>query len=62
MIYKHIHGTALKPSCICLGTAEMGTVMPEAESFQMLDFFLDRGGNFLIPPMCTETWFQVKKA
>ena len=47
MKVQKIPGTGLNPSCICLGTAEMGTVMDGEDSFRMLDFFAERGGNFL---------------
>lgn len=47
MRYKMIQGTDLKPSCICLGTAEMGTEIEKREAFRMLDLFVERGGNFL---------------
>ncbi len=47
MLYKKINNTELNPSCICLGTTEIGTVMDRTESFRMLDFFMDRGGNFI---------------
>lgn len=47
MFTKPISGTDITPSCICLGTAEMGTVMNEPDSFRMLDFYVDHGGSFL---------------
>lgn len=47
MITRHIPKTPFNVSCVCLGTAEMGSVLPEREAFAMLDFFQERGGNFL---------------
>lgn len=42
-----IQGTPFGVSCICLGTAEMGSVMPESEAFAMLDLYAELGGSFL---------------
>ncbi|SCH34694.1 putative aldo-keto reductase [uncultured Ruminococcus sp.] len=47
MRYHELSDTGLSPSVIYLGTAEMGSVMSRAESFEMLDFFCYHGGNFL---------------
>lgn len=47
MRYIHLPGTELKPSAICLGTANLGWTTSEQESFRLLDAFLDLGGNFL---------------
>jgi aryl-alcohol dehydrogenase-like predicted oxidoreductase len=42
-----IPGTDLAAFPICLGTAVFGKTVPEAESFALLDAYLDAGGNFL---------------
>lgn len=42
-----IKGTDLKPSRVCLGTAEFGTSIARDDSFAIMDAFLDEGGNFL---------------
>jgi len=39
--------TDLNTSVVCLGTALMGSTIPEQEAFEMLDRFADAGGNFL---------------
>ncbi len=47
MRYRNIQGTDLNVSCLCLGTADMGSNLKEEESFRLLDAFVDRGGNFI---------------
>lgn len=47
MHYTTIPNTTLKPSVICLGTADIGSKIDLATSFRMLDAFSEQGGNFL---------------
>ena len=47
MKYRDIAHTDLSPSLICLGTASFGTALDEVSSFELLDLFFERGGNFL---------------
>lgn len=44
---KPLGRTGLLVSEICLGTMQFGWYMDERASHAMLDFFVDRGGNFL---------------
>ncbi|MEI6167877.1 MAG: aldo/keto reductase [bacterium] len=39
--------TDLNSSAVCLGTALMGSTIAEAHAFQMLDSYVEAGGNFL---------------
>lgn len=47
MKYKILHNTDMTLSNICLGTVGFGHKMTKDESFEMLDFFVRRGGNFI---------------
>jgi aryl-alcohol dehydrogenase-like predicted oxidoreductase len=47
MRYRGIAHTDLFPSVICLGTASFGTALTEVSSFELLDTFCEKGGNFL---------------
>ena len=42
-----IPNTTLDVSALCLGTGQVGTGIGRAESFQLLDAFVERGGTFL---------------
>lgn len=44
---KQLGATGLNVSEICLGTMQFGWYMDEAASFSMMDYFIERGGNFL---------------
>jgi len=47
MKFKNIPQTDLYPSAICLGTASFGTSIDTSTAFQMLDTFVEYGGNFI---------------
>jgi aryl-alcohol dehydrogenase-like predicted oxidoreductase len=47
MRYTAIPGTDLRPSSICLGTSELGSVLDREASFALLDRFLELGGTFI---------------
>lgn len=47
MKYKHIPNTDLDPSVICLGTVSFGTSLDTSTAFQLLDTFVEHGGNFI---------------
>jgi len=47
MHYTTIPSTTLKPSVICLGTADIGSKIDRTTSFRMLDAYREQGGNFL---------------
>jgi aryl-alcohol dehydrogenase-like predicted oxidoreductase len=45
--FKHIPHTDLRPSVICLGTVSFGTSLDTSTAFQLLDSFIEHGGNFI---------------
>jgi aryl-alcohol dehydrogenase-like predicted oxidoreductase len=47
MMKKLIPGSGLEASCLCLGTAWFGSTMDEKASFDLMDAFVEQGGNFL---------------
>src|SRR4051812_8312972 len=47
MDYRNVGRTGLRVSELCLGAMTFGRESPEAESIQMLNRFLDAGGNFI---------------
>lgn len=47
MIYKSIQGLSDRVSTLCLGTMNFGASMDRESSFQVLDAFLEMGGNFV---------------
>jgi aryl-alcohol dehydrogenase-like predicted oxidoreductase len=47
MKYRGIAHTPFSPSVICLGTGPFGTALDEVSSFELLDTFYEKGGNFL---------------
>ena len=56
MWYRDFPNMRLRPSCICLGTADFGTAQSEADSFAQMDFFLEHGGNILDTAHIYGTW------
>ncbi|MCX6047333.1 MAG: aldo/keto reductase [Chloroflexi bacterium] len=56
MRYTTLLKTDLKPSVICLGSADMGSKIDLASSFQMLDAFVEQGGNFLDTAAVYANW------
>jgi len=47
MMYRNIPGTDLYPSSISFGTGLMGSSINREHSFQLLDKFVEMGGNFI---------------
>ncbi len=47
MEYRYLGATGLKVSELCLGAMTFGREASEAESFAMLDAFVEAGGNFI---------------
>jgi aryl-alcohol dehydrogenase-like predicted oxidoreductase len=45
--FKNIPNTDLRPSVICLGTVSFGTSLDTSAAFQLLDTFVEHGGNFI---------------
>ena len=53
---KTLPNTTLTVSPICLGTSDLGTTVPEANAFTLLDTYIDRGGNFLDTAAVYANW------
>jgi aryl-alcohol dehydrogenase-like predicted oxidoreductase len=51
-----LKNTDLAVSPLCLGTSELGSVVPEAEAFELLDLFVAQGGNFLDTALVYANW------
>jgi len=56
MDYRTFPNTNLSVSPICLGTSALGTVVPEADAFRLLDVFVELGGNFLDTAAVYANW------
>ena len=52
----NLHGTSLAVSSICLGTANFGSGVDEAQAFAILDAFMEAGGTFLDTANCYGKW------
>ncbi len=48
--------TDLRPSCICLGTADFGTKNTESEAHGLLDAFVAQGGTFIDTARVYSNW------
>lgn len=53
---RTIPGTDLSPSVICLGTSGFGESVSREQSFELMDRYLDRGGNFLDTAIVYSDW------
>jgi aryl-alcohol dehydrogenase-like predicted oxidoreductase len=62
MRYLEIPNTALKPSAICLGTANLGSVIDQKASFRLLDAYLEQGGNFLDSAKVYADWLRGERS
>jgi len=70
MRYKNIPGTDLYPSSICLGTGAMGSKwygdgaigIDREHSFQLLDTFVEMGGNFIDTAHVYGDWVPGEKS
>ncbi|WP_269432535.1 aldo/keto reductase [Gordoniibacillus kamchatkensis] len=47
MNYRHVGKTGLRVSELCLGAMTFGRETSEADSFRIMDRFVDAGGNFI---------------
>ena len=47
MEYRNLGKSGVKVSPVCLGTMTLGREADEAESFAILDYFVEQGYNFL---------------
>jgi aryl-alcohol dehydrogenase-like predicted oxidoreductase len=61
MNYTQIPATDLRPSTICLGTADMGSKIERNDAFAMLDAFVEQGGNFLDTASVYANWLPIER-
>ena len=47
MEYRSLGGTGMKVSELCMGTMQFGWTTDEAHAFEVLDAFVESGGNFI---------------
>lgn len=57
MIRKRITGTDLRVSEVVLGTVDLGTRFDQAESFRLMDAYVEAGGNFIDTATFYGNWF-----
>ena len=62
MRYLTIPNTTLKPSAICLGTADMGGKMSRETAFAVLDAFVAAGGTFLDTAKVYSDWIPGERS
>jgi len=58
MNYRRLGRTGLKVSELCLGTMQWGWTANEAESFTVMDAFVEAGGNFLDTADVYSCWVE----
>jgi aryl-alcohol dehydrogenase-like predicted oxidoreductase len=58
MEYHKLGHTGLKVSALCLGTMTMGWTSSKADSFAVLDAFVEAGGNFLDTADVYSAWAE----
>lgn len=56
MKYERIAGTNIDSSVLLFGTAELGGLHDEKESFELLDAYFEAGGNHLDSGLCYSVW------
>lgn len=59
---KRMLGTELEVSSFCLGTAEFGASISKEEAFRQMDFFQERGGNFIDTAHVYNDWVAGERA
>jgi aryl-alcohol dehydrogenase-like predicted oxidoreductase len=62
MRYVEMTGTDLHVSAICLGTGALGSTVPQQEAFELLDLFLELGGNFLDSAKVYADWLPGERS
>ncbi len=55
-------GTNQEVSCACLGTMMMGTLINKTDSFNILDDFVSKDGNFIDTANCYSWWWGNSEA
>ena len=58
MNYRKLGRTGLKVSTICLGTMQWGWTTDKAQSFVVMDAFMDAGGNFIDTADMYSRWVE----
>jgi aryl-alcohol dehydrogenase-like predicted oxidoreductase len=54
--------TNLTTSSICLGTGSLGSSLSKVESFNLLDAFIEQGGNFLDSAKVYADWLPIERS
>jgi aryl-alcohol dehydrogenase-like predicted oxidoreductase len=62
MRHINIPGTELNPSALCLGVGAFGAGRSEPESYGQMDYFFERGGNFLDTARIYSDWIPGEKS
>jgi len=62
MKQQHIPQSELQPSVICLGAVLLGSKLDKAESFAMLDTFMEKGGDFVDTANVYSDWLPGGKS
>jgi len=55
---RHLPGTGLELSAICLGTVPVGGIVSEDDSFRLMDAYAEAGGNFLDTAEIYSNWID----
>ena len=61
MNYVCLSGIGLQVSGLCLGVPEIGVRQTEREAHQLLDFWVQNGGNFLDTARIYSDWIPGEK-
>jgi len=62
MRHVAIPNTDLVVSSLCLGTADLGSEIPRAAAFRMLDAYLDAGGTFVDTAKVYADWLPGERS
>jgi aryl-alcohol dehydrogenase-like predicted oxidoreductase len=62
MRYVDVVGTDLCLSVICLGTGSLGSTVAETDAFDLLDLFVELGGNFLDTAKVYADWLPGERS
>jgi aryl-alcohol dehydrogenase-like predicted oxidoreductase len=58
MEYRNLGRTGLKVSELCMGTMQFGWTATEEQAFEVLDAFVESGGNFIDTADVYTRWFE----
>ncbi len=62
MIYKILNNTDLKVSAVALGTDVYGSELDKVQSYALLDFFAENGGNLIDTALVYANWIPGEKS